>query len=273
MWRDALFLDPRLNVEAIRRQLRTRTVGRRVCLYDEVASTNATLSELVTAGAPEGTVVLAESQTAGRGRGDTAWFSPPGVNLYASVLLTPSIAPSAAPVFTFIASLALADAIRALGLQPAVKWPNDVLVKGGKVAGVRAELVSRGDELDHVILGVGVNVNVTAAALLAALGEAGPAATSLAERLGRPVDRSAFAAAFLNALDEWHAIYLRHGPAACLRAWGDLDIVTGRRVEIRAGRIRIDGRALGVSASGHLQVEDAMGRIHTVASGELRLLE
>jgi BirA family biotin operon repressor/biotin-[acetyl-CoA-carboxylase] ligase len=176
-------------------------------------------------------------------------------------------------VFTFIASLALADAIRALGLQPAIKWPNDVLVKGGKVAGVRAELVSREDRLDHVILGVGVNLNVTAAALLAALGEAGQAATSLAERLGRPVDRKAFAAAFLNALDEWHAIYQRHGPAACLRAWGDLDVVTGRRVEIREGPIRVDGRALGVSADGHLQVEDAIGRIHNIASGELRLLE
>jgi biotin-(acetyl-CoA carboxylase) ligase len=101
-------------------------------------------------------------------------------------MLRPAIAPST--VFTFIALLALADAIRALGLQPTVKWPNDVLVKGGKVAGVRAELVSRGDELDHAILGVGINVNVTAAALLAALGEAGQAATSLA-RAARPAGR------------------------------------------------------------------------------------
>lgn len=138
---------------------------------------------------------------------------------------------------------------------------------------MRAEVVTRGDRLNHVVLGVGVNLNVTAAALLGALGETGHAAASLAERLGRPVDRNAFAAAFLNALDEWHAIYLRYGPAACLRAWGDLDIVTGRRVAIREGPIGVDGRALGVNANGYLQVEDAGGRIHTVASGGVRLLE
>lgn len=87
---------------------------------------------------------------------------------------------------------------------------------------------------------------MTAAALLRALGEAGDAATSLAEQLGRPVDRNAFAAAFLNALDKWHAIYLRHGPAACLRAWGHLDIVGGRRVAIRRARSASTG---GRSAS------------------------
>jgi BirA family biotin operon repressor/biotin-[acetyl-CoA-carboxylase] ligase len=273
MWREASFADSPLTIEAIRRDLRTRMVGRRICLYDEVASTNKALSELAAAGASEGTVVLAESQTTGRGRRDKSWFSPRGVNLYASVLLRPAIRPAAAPGFAFIASLAVADAIRDLGLQPAIKWPNDVLVKDRKLAGARAELVTRGDRLNHVILGVGVNLNVTAAALLRALGEAGDAATSLAEQLGRPVDRNAFATAFLNALDNWHAIYLRHGPAACLQAWGHLDIVGGRRVAIREAPIGVDGRALGVNADGYLQVEDASGRIHTVASGEVRLLE
>jgi BirA family biotin operon repressor/biotin-[acetyl-CoA-carboxylase] ligase len=244
-----------------------------MCLYDEVASTNQALSELAVDGASDGTVVLAESQTAGRGRRDKCWFSPRGVNLYASVLLRPAIRPAAAPGFAVIASLAVADAIRDLGLQPAIKWPNDVLVRDGKVAGVRAELVTRGDRLNHVVLGVGVNLNVTAAALLLALGEAGRRATSLAERLGRPVDRNAFAAGFLNALDAWYAIYLRHGPAACHGAWRDLDIVTGRRVSIRGDSIAVDGRALGANVDGYLQVEGADGLIHTVASGEVRLLQ
>jgi biotin-(acetyl-CoA carboxylase) ligase len=272
MWRDALFADPRLNVEAIHRQLRTRTVGRRVDLYDEVASTNATLSEL--AGAPEGTVVLAESQTAGRGRGDTAWFSPPGMNLYASVLLKPAIAPAAVPVFTFIASLALADAIRALGLQPAVKWPNDVLVKGGKVAGVRAELVSRGDELDHVILGVGVNVNVTARRRFSRYWVK-PGRRRRRSPSGS-AGRSTGAPSPPRSSTRWTS-GTRSTCATARRPAGapGATWTSSRGAASRSERdgSSIDGRALGVSAGGHLQVEDAMARIHTVASGELRLLE
>jgi BirA family biotin operon repressor/biotin-[acetyl-CoA-carboxylase] ligase len=263
-----------LSPERIRSQMETRTIGQRIVLHEVVASTNTTLRELAEAGAPEGTVVLAESQTAGRGRGAKTWFSPPGLNLHASILLKPGIGAAAAPVFTFIAPLALADAIRELGGLVAVKWPNDVLVDGRKVAGVRAELILRGDAVDHLILGVGVNLNVTHHALRAALGEAGPHATSLLAVLGRPVDRNAFIATFLTYLEEWLLTYQAQGPAALLAAWRDLDIVTGRRVEIRGdGTTVLEGRAVAVDDAGHLRVEDARGRLHTVVAGEIRLVD
>ena len=262
-----------LSIDRIRQDLSARTVGHRLCLYDTVPSTNLVLRDLARSGAAEGTVVLAEAQTAGQGRSGKTWFSPPGVNLYASILLRPAIPPAAAPVFTFAASLALADAVVELGLTPAIKWPNDLLVGGRKVAGVRAEMATTGDALEYVILGVGVNLNVSREALRQALGEAGQAATSLATALGRPVDRSAFVAAFLNALDEWLVIYRERGAPALLAAWRDLDVVTGRRVEVREGAVAFDGRALGVAASGHLEVQDALGRIHEVVGAEIRLLE
>src|SRR5215470_5370439 len=154
---DTRIADDTLSLDRIREALAAETVGHRILLYDEASSTNAVLRELAVEGAPDGTVVLAESQSAGRGRGDASWYSPPGVNLYASVLLRPDLAPPAAPAFVFIASLALADAIRALGLPVAIKWPNDVLVRGHKVAGVRAEVAIADDAVTHVILGVGVN--------------------------------------------------------------------------------------------------------------------
>lgn len=273
MSRETLASDAPIEIERIRGQLAAKTVGQRICLYDTVGSTNAVLRDLAAGGTAEGTVVLAEAQTAGRGRGAKAWFSPPGVNLYASVLFRPALPVHAAPVFAFIAPLALADAIRELGAPVAIKWPNDVLVKGRKVAGVRAEVQSIGESLDHVVIGVGVNVNVTRAALRAALGEAGQAATSLCEVLGRPVDRNALAAAFLGYLEEWWVIHREQGADAVLRAWRDLDITTGRRVEVREAAGAFDGRALGVDGEGHLQVEDARGRIHQVVSGEVRLLE
>ncbi len=264
--------DP-LSVPLIRQRLCAYTVGRRLLLYDAVPSTNAVLRELARAGAQEGTVVLADSQTAGRGRGGKPWFSPPGVNLYVSTLLRPSARLEAVSALPFTASLALADAIRELGLPVAIKWPNDVLVRRKKVAGVLAEVATAGGGVDSLVLGVGVNVNVERAALAAALGPAAQFATSLREALGGPVDRNALAAGYLSFLDEWLVIYRTQGPRAVLRAWRDLDIVTGCRVEIREGATRLDGRARGVDDEGRLEVEDAHGRIHQIVSGEVRLVE
>jgi len=262
-----------LNIDLIRRELDPGPVGSRIHLYDEIPSTNEVLRDLARAGAGEGTVVLAERQTAGRGRGGKPWFSPPGVNLYASALFRPAIPPQAVTVFSFIASLALADAISELGIAAAIKWPNDVMVKGKKVAGVLAEVVTAGDQVESVILGVGVNLNVTREAIAAALGDAARAATSLRELLGRPVDRNAFTAAFLNYLGQWRAIHAERGEAALLRAWHDRDILTGRRVEVREGAHVFDGRVRGLDAEGHLEVEDSLGRIHRVVAGEVRSIE
>ncbi|HEV8309602.1 MAG TPA: biotin--[acetyl-CoA-carboxylase] ligase [Methylomirabilota bacterium] len=262
-----------LGIEPIRHRLYTYLVGRRICLYETVPSTNGVLRKLARAGAPAGTVVLAEGQTAGRGRAGKSWFSPPGVNLYASVLFRPAIPLGAAGAFSFVAPLAVADAIRELGLAPAIKWPNDVLVKGRKVAGTLAELSGSGDRLDYVILGVGVNVNVEREALRVGLGKAAQSATSLREALGHPVDRNAFTAAVLTFLDEWLVTYRDQGAPGVLRAWRDLDIVSGRRVEVREEATVLDGRARGLDAEGRLEVEDAHGHIHRVVTGELRLLE
>ena len=268
---NAVIANDALNIDVIRQLIATHTIGRRIVLHEVVASTNATLREHAEAGALEGTVVLAERQTAGRGRGRTTWFSPAGVNLYASVLLRPSMAAAAASTFTFIASLALADSIHELGIRAGVKWPNDILVQDRKVAGVRAELTTRGSAVDYIVLGVGVNLNVTHKALQAGLGDIAQMATSLREALGHPVDRNAFAARFLTHLERHLDTYLAKGASAILAEWRDRDVATGRRVEIREGATVLAGRALGVDAEGHLLVEDASKRIHTVVTGQLRL--
>jgi BirA family biotin operon repressor/biotin-[acetyl-CoA-carboxylase] ligase len=266
-------LEQPLSVAEIRRRLFTYTIGRRIVLHETVPSTNAALHDLAKAGAIEGTVVLAEGQTAGRGRGGKVWFSPPEVNLYASALLRPRIPITEAAPLSFTVSLALADAIRELGLSPAIKWPNDVLVRRRKVAGTLTELAIAGDELDYMILGVGVNVNVEHEALREALGPTAHSAISLREALGQPIDRNAFTAAFLTYLDEWLVVHREQGAPALLRAWHERDIVIGRRIEVREGEAIFDGRARGVDAGGHLEVEDALGRLRRVVAGEIRLLE
>jgi BirA family biotin operon repressor/biotin-[acetyl-CoA-carboxylase] ligase len=270
---DAVVVKEALNLDVIRRQLATHTIGRRVVLHEVVASTNATLRELAAAGALEGTVVLAETQTAGRGRGRKTWFSPAGVNLYASVLLRPSMDATAAWSFTFIASLALADSIEELGIKVGLKWPNEVLVQDRKVAGVRAELTTRESAVDYIVLGVGVNLNVTHEALRVGLGAMAATATSLREALGHAVDRNAFTARFLTHLERRLDIYRAKGAPSILAEWRDLDVVMGRRVEIREGPTVVVGRALGLNAEGHLRVKDARKRIHTIVTGAVRLIQ
>lgn len=262
-----------LSLGEIRRGLRTEAVGGHIFLYGEVDSTNARCVELARAGASHGTVVLADAQTAGRGRQGRAWFSPPGVNAYISVLLRPRLRARDLGVFSLIASLALADAVRDFGGDPAIKWPNDVLVDGKKIGGALGEALVHGDAVQGVVLGVGVNLKVDRAALAAALGPTGAFATSLAAVTGREVDRNAFVAAYLNHLEDWVRVWDAEGPEAVLTAWKSREILTGRRVQVREPGGTYQGRAVGITEAGALVVEDTLGRRHVLTEAEVRLLD
>jgi BirA family biotin operon repressor/biotin-[acetyl-CoA-carboxylase] ligase len=259
-----------LSIEAIRRLLRTSVVGRHLYLFGDVESTNTVLCHLARSGATEGTVVLAESQQRGRGRLGQEWFSPSGVNLYASALFREPLMPRKAGLFSFIAGLALADAIKDLGLHPAIKWPNDVLLDTKKVAGSLIECAIRDETVEFLVLGVGVNLNVSAECLHQALGEAAATATSLSEVIGHEVDRNAFAASYLNRLDSWALCYRKTGAAPILEAWRDRDILTGRRVAVRGGDASYEGRVLGVNDEGQLIVQDSLGGRHVILTEEIR---
>jgi len=262
-----------LSIEAIRRQLDTATVGWHLYLFRDVGSTNAVLHQLARAGAGEGTVVLAEGQTDARGRLGRTWFSPSGVNLYASALFRDRIEPTQAMVFSFIGGLAVADAIKALGLHPAIKWPNDVLVETKKVAGALTECVMRGDAVDFLIVGVGVNLNVDPIALAGALGTGAPAATSLTAVLGKEIDRNEFAVSYLNHLESWALRYRTEGPPPIIAAWRERDILSGRRVEARSAHERFDGRVLGIDDAGRLLVQLSGDGPRVIVNEEIRVLD
>jgi BirA family transcriptional regulator, biotin operon repressor / biotin---[acetyl-CoA-carboxylase] ligase len=259
-------------MEQIRRTLATERVGFQTYLFGEVGSTNTVLRRLAETGAPDGTVVLAEMQTMGRGRLGKPWFSPPGLNLYASVLFRPMIPPTMVPVFAFIASLALTDAIWAERVPASIKWPNDVLVEGRKVAGTLAAYASAGDVVEYVILGIGVNLNVDRATLVTALGPVSALATSLREAAGRRIDRNAFAAAFLNMLEKWDNEYRTRGGDVVLAAWRDRDALAGHLVEIRGGD-PCRGRAIGVNRDGRLVVEEPTGARREILTGEIVIVD
>jgi BirA family transcriptional regulator, biotin operon repressor / biotin---[acetyl-CoA-carboxylase] ligase len=262
-----------LSITAMRRHLDTELVGRHIYLRGTVDSTNAVLRRLAEHEAEEGTVVLAEAQTAGRGRPGVRWFSPDGVNLYVSVLFRPVLAPREVPRFAPIASLALSEAVEAEGLTVEIKWPNDLVVNGRKLGGTLVDFATVDGRVSYVILGLGVNLNVTRAELDAALGAEAAAATSVSELTGREIDRNRFAARLLNRLEKWHTTITAYGPEPALAAWQARDALRGRPLEVGTGHEAWRGCGRGVDAEGCLLVEDGDGRPHRVVSGAVRLLE
>jgi BirA family biotin operon repressor/biotin-[acetyl-CoA-carboxylase] ligase len=251
--------------------LGTRWLGRTSEWLGSCASTNDWAAERARAGAPAGLVVATDAQTAGRGRLGRSWHSPPGENLYFSIVLRPTRPAAEIPPLTLLVGAAVAVALRALGLSPRLKWPNDVQLvdeagQRRKVAGILTEMASAGDRVQQVVVGVGLNVNG-----LEFPGELAERATSLRRALGHPLDRVAVLGAVLDALEPLYEDFERRGPAAAVAAFGAHAALPDRcRVSSPTHPDDwLEGTALGVDADGALRLRDDAGAIHRVISGEL----
>jgi BirA family biotin operon repressor/biotin-[acetyl-CoA-carboxylase] ligase len=257
-----------LHPETLKRSAQTRVLGQVVHYWEEVDSTNAALARLSQEGAGEGTVVIADAQTAGRGRIGKPWFSPPGVNLYLSVLLKPSIPFSDARCLTLIGSLAIADVLALHSVKAQVKWPNDVLVQDKKIAGVLAEVQLHEGRVAQLILGVGVNLNIDRPSMNRVFGDAAAGATSVREATGRKVDRNVFAAQLLESLETRLFDFLAHGKGPVLTEWRRRSFL-GRRVTVREDDMHVEGVALDLDDDGCLVVALDDGSTVRVREGEV----
>ena len=262
----------RLYAEEISRGLGTRWLGRRIRYFDEVDSTNRAALDLARGGAEHGTVVVAETQTAGRGRLGRSFFSPPGQNLYASVVLRPEIDVSAAPTLLLAAGVAVAEAVvEELGRRDGVelKWPNDLLLGGRKASGILMELVTEEARVAYAVLGVGVNLNVDPASFPDEFRER---ATSVAAFAGRPVDRLAFTRRLFRSLEGVIDTHGRGGFAALRGRYDAFFAMVGRLVRVsEVGGKSIEGRVDGLAESGALLVRRADDRVVTVLAGDVTL--
>jgi BirA family biotin operon repressor/biotin-[acetyl-CoA-carboxylase] ligase len=231
-------------------------------------STNTRAAELAGKGAAHGSIVCADAQTSGRGRLGRKWESPPGVNLYLSLLLRPPVDPSQAPALTLATAVALAVAIEDVsGLKAALKWPNDLYVDGRKVAGILAEMSADPDRLRHVVIGVGLNVNADASSFP---GELREKAASLSMIAGRTFRRADVLARFLDAFAECYDAFLSGGFKALLPEWNRRDLLAGKRALLRHGGEETRGRVLGVEESGMLLFRrEGASRTLKVSSGEI----
>lgn len=239
-----------------------RVIGCTVHALGDVESTQAELARLAGEGAPEGTVVTARHQRAGRGRRGRFWWDAPGESLMLSVLLRPPAPAAQAPQLSPVGAVAVCDALEATsGVEARIRWPNDVLLGGRKVCGILPEAVSGpGGRLAHVILGVGINVNQDRFP-----GDLNGRATSLRLATGTRQDTSRLLEAVLDALDRRYAEWLAGGFAAVRDAWRRRSVTLGQRVMLPEGG---GGVAVDVDEEGALLVRVADGGLRRVVSGE-----
>ncbi len=182
--------------------LGTKQIGKRIHILSQAASTNEVAFHLALKGAEEGVVVLAESQTKGKGRIGRSWESPAGVNIYLSIILRPRIVPGKTPLITLMAAVACAEAIEEVaGLLPGIKWPNDLLLEGKKLGGILTEADMELDRINFVVVGIGINVNMTRTSFPASIKET---ATSLRQALGGEISRIALIKSILRYTEQWY---------------------------------------------------------------------
>jgi BirA family transcriptional regulator, biotin operon repressor / biotin---[acetyl-CoA-carboxylase] ligase len=256
--------------EIARVAARAGSMGRQVHWFESTASTNDVAARLAESGAEEGTIVVAEQQTAGRGRHGRVWFSPPGAGLYVSVIVRPASDESTdqnpAALLTLASGVAIAEAVRAVtGLPAEIKWPNDVLIGGRKLAGVLAEAAVQAGALQFVVIGFGLNLQPAAYPP-----ELAPRVTSIEAETSRPADRAVVLAEILAAMGE-RCADLRAGRFdVILSAWRRLaPSLPGARVEWDSPAGVVRGRAEDIDRHGALLVR-VDERIERLIAGEVR---
>ncbi len=240
--------------------------GAEARVFAQIGSTNDVARELAEGGVPEGTLVLADEQTAGRGRFGREWVAPPGSSLLMSVVFRPAIPLERANRLVMLCGLALAEACEALAdVRVVVKWPNDAQIDGKKVAGILAESAVTGAELAWAVVGVGVNVNQ----VFAPGDPLAETATSLRMSAGREFDRLALLGALLERLNGWRAHLLDEKLTV---SWRTRCATLGQRVRVEAGARTFEGLAEDLDADGALLLRDADGARHRLTAGEATLL-
>jgi BirA family biotin operon repressor/biotin-[acetyl-CoA-carboxylase] ligase len=258
-----------MNMDRVQENLRTKRLGRTIIFSRNIASTNDLAKELASKGAEEGTVILSETQSAGRGRFGRAWISPRG-GLWFSVVFKPrKLKPAEAGRLAFVAGLAVADTLHALYRLPVeTKWPNDVLVKGRKICGIIIETNTTGSVVNYVIVGVGINANLDVKKQLPR--ELRAHATSLKENLQREVEMEELFASLLEKLASLYDLFLRKRFEQILDRWKEYAAFLGKDVEVKNQNETLHGIAYDVDPNGAL-VLLKNGEMKRIFNGDVSL--
>ena len=254
-----------LDAAAIQAGLSTRFLGRNIVALEETDSTNEEAKRQGAAGAPDGTLCVAERQTGGKGRLGRAWSSPAGSGVWMSLLLRPSVAPQEATQLTLIVGLSVCQAIRRLTGCPAmIKWPNDIVIGRKKVCGILTELTADMEQIHYVVVGIGINANVPQFQ-----GALQQKATSLLLETGQKADRAALVRTVLEELEKNYEQFLTDLTADFITPYEALCVSLNRQVSVVRGGRELTGQSIGLTKEGELRVRMENGDILEIGSGEV----
>lgn len=256
--------------DRVRRGLKATVVGSQHLAYGRVSSTNDLALMLAREGGPDGLVVTAEEQWAGRGRLGRSWHSPAGSGLWVSIVLRPDLPIARAQALTFLGAVAAAAAIRARHrLAVHLKWPNDLLLNGRKLGGVLVESGAEGPLIRYAVIGIGLNVNLSAEDFPPALREIG---TSIRAATGRKADRAALLRRLLEELDRRYLGLRKDGPLPLIREARSLMDMTGRIVRVQTPDGVREGTVRGMDDDGALMIRLPSGSVERLLAGDVQIL-
>ena len=247
-------------------KLKNQVIGKNYIYFDIIDSTNRYAKEEALKGAPHGTVVVADSQTKGRGRLGRSWFSPKGKNLYFSIILRYNIPILIAPQLTFTASVAVCETLRTFGVNALIKWPNDIFASGKKICGILNELVAKEKTCEFLIIGIGVNVNIEKKEFPSELREI---ATSVYQETGKKVLRRAILVLILENLEKWLKEFEKKNTHLIFRYWREHNYTLGKKIRVDN---KLEGTAIGVTPYGELLLKDEHGKLHRISSGDVEII-
>jgi BirA family biotin operon repressor/biotin-[acetyl-CoA-carboxylase] ligase len=259
----------KVTADEVRLGLTTNFIGRNLHYVESVESTQKIAHHFASENAPEGTVILAEEQLSGRGRMARNWHSPKYTGIWMSMILRPNIPLSNAPQLTLLAAVAIVQAIEEMtDLIPDIKWPNDILINGKKVTGILTELQAEADRIHSIIIGMGINVNQKKEDFPLELQET---ATSLFIEGRETVSRAELIRTIFKYFERLYTLYLEQGFLPIKLLWEGYASSIGNYIKARTLRNTIEGKALGITDDGVLQLEDMTGKIHLIYSADIEI--
>ncbi len=258
-----LSLPDRLFASEIAAHLNTKFIAKKIYYFDSVTSTMDVATELGLKNAAEGTLVVSESQTRGRGRLGRGWLSPKYKGIYFSLILRPKVLPSQAPILTLLSAVSICEAVKeTAGLDIRIKWPNDILLHNKKLGGILTELNAEMDEVRFIVMGVGLNVNNDKKNLMST-------ATSLKEEQGREINRIELLQGILGRIEANYSVFGKKGAHPVIEKWRKYNITLGRRVKVISHQAHCEGQAVDIDLDGGLLVRKDSGLTQKVSAGDV----